>query len=232
MRLGLAGAVLGAASLWLAQSASAHVTVAAPGVTVGATDAQITFRAPNESESADTIELKVQMPLDHPIAGVLVAPKAGWTSTITQSKLTTPITTDDGTLTEVVSEIDWKADAGAGIAPGYFGEFDIIGGSLPDGVSTLTFKAIQTYSDGTVVNWTEEAAPGSNAVPDHPAPTLTLAAATASDATAKSSTTGASRAAATTGIALGSVGVALAIVALGFVAIAGRRRARPASDTE
>jgi uncharacterized protein len=38
---------------------------------------------------------------------------------------------DDGEISEVVSEIDWKAAVGAGIRPGFFGEFTIIGGKLP-----------------------------------------------------------------------------------------------------
>jgi periplasmic copper chaperone A len=82
--------------------------------------------------------------------------------------------------TEAVSEIDWKADsASAYLAPQEFGEFTIIAGQLPDAPS-LTFKAIQTYSDGTVVSWTDVEAPGSTADLDHPAPVLTLPKAAAS----------------------------------------------------
>jgi uncharacterized protein len=109
---------LGLLGLWLAASASAHVTVTAPGVTAGASDATITFRVPTESDTASTVGLKVQLPADHPIAGVLVAPQPGWTAQTKQTKLSTPIKTDDGEITEVVSEIDWTATAGAGIRPG------------------------------------------------------------------------------------------------------------------
>ncbi len=164
--------------------ASAHVTVSAPGVTEGASDAAITFRIPDESATANTVGVKVQLPTDHPIAGVLVAPVAGWTAKIINTKLATPIKTDDGDITEAVSEIDWAADAGGGVAPGFFGQFTIIAGQLPKGVSTLTFKAIQTYSDKTVVSWIEEAAPGSTAEPDHPAPELNLLPAAAGSSSA------------------------------------------------
>ncbi len=157
--------------------ASAHVTVAAPGVTVGASDAAITFRVPDESASASTVGFKVQLPTAHPIAGVLVAPLPGWTAKIITMKLAAPIKTDDGEITEVVSEVDWTADANSDIKPGFFGEFTIIGGKLPDGESTLTFKAVQTYSDKSVVAWIEVAAPGSATEPEHPAPVLKLAAA-------------------------------------------------------
>jgi uncharacterized protein len=231
--LGLAGG----GTLWAA-SASAHVTVAAPGVTAGASDASITFRVPDESASASTVGLTLHLPTDHPIAGVLVAPQPGWTATIKQTKLTTPVKTDDGEITEVVSEIDWKAGRGAGIGPGFFGQFTVIAGKLPDGVSSLTFKAIQTYSDGTVVSWIEESAPGSNTVPEHPAPSLDLAAATnpagttagpsasaapSVTATPAASSTAASKGAATTGIVLGAIGVLLGAAAL-FVSITRARR--------
>ena len=46
---------------------------------------------------------------------------------------------------------------------------------IPTGTSQLVFKAIQTYSDGTVVSWIQvpdKAVPN----PEHPAPTITLTA--------------------------------------------------------
>jgi periplasmic copper chaperone A len=244
-RLGRIGAIvagLAIAGMWAADAAWAHVTVTAPGVVAGDSDATIVFRVPTESDTASTIGLKLQLPTDTPIAGVLVAPQQGWTATITQSKLAKPIQTDDGAITEIVSEIDWKAGAGAGIKPGFFGEFTIIGGKLPDGVTTLTFKAIQSYSDGKQVAWIEQRAPGSTAEPDHPAPVLHLPAAsgsaasgsasspatgstpTVSAAPAATSNKGASKAAATTGIVLGGIGVALGAAAL----VLTLRRRRPA----
>jgi uncharacterized protein YcnI len=214
--------------------ASAHVTVAAPGVTAGASDGVITFRVPDESDTASTIGLKLQLPASTPIAGVLVQPHPGWSSTVKQTKLATPIKTDDGEITQVISEIDWKADtAAAGIKPGQFDQFTLIAGKLPDGMSSLTFKAIQHYSDGTDVAWIDVPAPGSSAEPDHPAPVLSLTATTADSsasptASANSSVStspaaaaattasknSASKASATTGIVLGALGILLGAAAL------------------
>ena len=226
----LAGAAL--AGMWAAAGASAHVTVTAPGVTVGSTDAAITFRVPDESATASTVGLKLQLPLGTPLAGVLVAPTPGWTAVITQTKLSTPIHTDDGDISQVVSEIDWTAQTGAGIKPGYFGQFTIIAGKLPAATTTLTFKAIQHYSDGKNVNWVQLAAPGSKVTPDFPAPALTLApastpattpaAATGATTTAKT-TNAASKSAATTGIVLGAVGVLLGAAALAITVLRTRR---------
>ena len=142
--------------------ASAHVTVSAPEATPGGGGAVITFRVPDESESARTVGLKVRLPTDTPIASVLVQPKPGWSVTVSQAKLATPIKTDDGEVTEAVSEIDWKVSAGGpGIAPGQFDAFSFIAGQLPDAKS-LTFKAVQAYSDGSSESWIEEPAPGSS----------------------------------------------------------------------
>jgi periplasmic copper chaperone A len=214
--------------------ASAHVTVAAPGVTAGASDGVITFRVPDESDTASTIGLKLQLPASTPIAGVLVQPHPGWSSTVKQTKLATPIKTDDGEITQVISEIDWTADtATAGIKPGQFDQFALIAGKLPDGVSSLTFKAIQRYSDGKDVAWIDLPAPGSSAEPDHPAPVLSLTATTADGsasptasanpsvstfpaaaAATTASENSASKASATTGIVLGGLGVLLGAAAL------------------
>jgi uncharacterized protein YcnI len=215
---------LAATGLLTAGPASAHITVSAPGVVAGATDAVITLQVPDESASASTIGLKVQLPTDHPIAGVLVAPLPGWTAKIVRTKLTNPIQTDDGELTEVVSEIDWTADPAAGIKPGYFGQFSIIGGKLPDGVNTLTFKAIQRYSDNSVVSWIEQAAPGSSAQPEHPAPVLTLAGAGSSPAGTSDPRSTAGNSTATVAVVLGAIGILLAAVALA-AALSSRRAA-------
>jgi len=227
VQLGTVLAATGLGLLLAAAPAWAHVTVAAPGVSAGASDAEITVRVPDESNAATT-GLKLQLPTDHPIAGVLVAPLAGWTATVKQTKLATPIKTDDGDISEVVSEIDWTAAAGGGIRPGFFGQFTIIAGKLPDGVNSLTFKAIQQYSDGSTVSWIEQPAPGSSQEPEHPAPVLTLTGTSATsspDASTSSPVSGtrtdhseaASKGAATTGIVLGAIGTVLGAAALAMV---------------
>jgi uncharacterized protein len=238
-RIGKLGGWVLAAGTVLSLTAApawAHVTVVAPGVSPGASDASITFRVPDESDTASTTGLKVQLPTDHPIAGVLVAPQPGWTAAVKQTKLATPIHTDDGDISQVVSEVDWTAAAGSGIKPGFFGQFTIIAGKLPDGVSQLTFKAVQLYSDGSTVSWIEEPAPGSSTEPEHPAPVLALAGSSNSGSAGSGSadrpsvtagsTDAASKSAATTGIVLGAIGVLLGAAALALVLL---RRRSPVS---
>jgi len=171
---GVAAAVAG---LLFAGPASAHVTASAPGATEGGYTT-ITFKAPTESDTASTVGLKIAFPTDEPIASVSVQPKPGWTFTKKTTKLSSQLTSADGGVSEVVSEIDWKAQAGEGIKPGEFDTFVVSAGPLPK-TDVLTFKAIQTYSDGSVVSWIQTKAPGSDATLDHPAPTVTLAPAAA-----------------------------------------------------
>jgi uncharacterized protein YcnI len=233
--LTLAGLV---ALLALAVPAFAHVTVTAPGATRGGSDQEITFRVPVEKNVATT-GLTIALPLNTPLASVLVDPMPGWTHQQKSTKLAKPITTDDGQITEAVSEISWRAQSGQGLAPGEFGSFTNLAGLLPNAPS-LTFKALQYYADGSVVKWIETAAPGSNAQPEDPAPVLQLpataqAAATVSPASSSSgSSSGPSSSSGKSSsnagpTALSIVALVLAAAALGFTVVsraasrAGRR---------
>jgi uncharacterized protein len=193
--------------LALAGPALAHVTVTAPGATAGGTDQEITFRVPVEKD-ADTVGLTIALPANTPIAGVLVAPMAGWTHTQKLTELANPIKTDDGEITEYVSQITWTAARGNGLKPGEFGDFTIIAGQLPESATSLTFKALQSSADGTVTRWIETAAPGSNAEPANPAPVLQLAKAGASPSAASPSAASASVASQTSSAATGTTGQA------------------------
>ena len=55
-------------------------------------------------------------------------------------------------VTEEVGQIAFTAD-GEGIAPGQFQDFGLSLGVPDKAGSTLTFKAVQTYSSGEVVRW-------------------------------------------------------------------------------
>jgi uncharacterized protein YcnI len=172
-RTALAAALATAGLLAAAGSASAHVTVHPGSYAKGASDGTLTFRVPNEEDGATTTEVQVFFPTNHPVPGVLVSPLPGWTAKVTNSKLEAPIKTDDGTITSAVSEVAWTKGA---IQPGQYQDFTVAFGQLPDDTDSLTFKALQTYSDGSVVRWIDQAKPG-QPEPDHPAPVVTLTAA-------------------------------------------------------
>ncbi|MEW2166931.1 YcnI family protein [Streptomyces sp. NPDC007084] len=171
-RTGTVAALTMAGVLAAAGAAFAHVTVHPESYAKGATDGVLSFRVPNEEDTASTTKVQVFLPTDHPVLGVLVTPQAGWTAKVTTTKLKTPVKTDDGTITDAVSEITWT---GGRIRHGEFQDFDVAFGQLPDDTGRLTFKTLQTYSDGNVVRWIEEAKDGADE-PENPAPVLTLTA--------------------------------------------------------
>jgi uncharacterized protein YcnI len=229
-RLVFVPAVAAAVVALAALPASAHVTISPDTATQGGGDVQMTFRVPNEESSASTTQLQVAFPTDHPIASVLVQPVPGWTAKIDNVTLSTPIQTDDGAISQVVSEITWS---GGSIAPGQYGAFTVLMGQLPSDTSQLVFKAVQTYSNGDVVRWIDLTQPG-QPEPDHPAPVLTLTKATdstdttsaASSNTAASSggTTAAASTSDSTARGLGIAGLVVGVLGLAMAVFAFTRR--------
>jgi periplasmic copper chaperone A len=183
-RIAIVGAASAAGVLLFAAPALAHITVTPDSVPAGSTT-ELTFHVPNEEASANTVRIDVQIPTTHPIAQLLVRPVPGWTATVKTIKLPKPVTTDDGTFTTAVSEVSWS---GGQIVPGQFQDFAISCDSLPDGAGQLTFKAIQTYSNGDVVRWIDVSQAG-QPEPAHPAPVVTLTATSTGTATAGQPTT-------------------------------------------
>jgi len=213
-----------------AGSASAHVTVDPPSAPQGGT-VKLSFLAPNEEPPATVTDLQIYFPVPPatPIPTVTVEPKAGWTFHLTNLHLTKPIVTDDGNISDIVSEIEWKANSPAdAIGANQFGEFTIDADGLPDSGTQVVFKAIQTYSNGDVVRWIEPV-PASGDEPDHPTPILELtpasgsttptttasAAAAVTSGLAKKSDVDTARTVGIIGIIVGALGLIVAALALG-----------------
>ena len=121
--VGVAVAVL----LTTATAASAHVTVQPTEAGTGSF-ARFVVRVPNERDNAATTKVEVQMPEG---LEVRYQPKPGWTRTVSGRTVT------------------WE---GGRIEPGEFEEFGF-STRMPDQPTTLVFPAVQTYSNGEVVNW-------------------------------------------------------------------------------
>jgi uncharacterized protein YcnI len=202
-------AVCAVALLTLAGVASAHVT-ANPGTAQQGGFTKVSFRVPNEQDTASTLQLEVSFPTDHPIAFVSTRAVPGWTSTVQKTKLDKPIKTSDGEVSEVVSKIIWT---GGKIAPGAFEDFDVSLGPLPTDTNELVFKALQTYDNGEVVRWIDTAPEGAPE-PDHPAPVLKLTPAGATPAVTTTGEEGSSTG--TWGVVLGIVGIVLGVVGIGL----------------
>jgi uncharacterized protein YcnI len=200
--------------------ASAHVGVSSPDATAGGYG-KVVFRVPNESDTASTVKIRIQIPTDPPFASMSVQPVPGWTAATTTTPLNPPVTDDDGNqITEAVSVVEFRADAG-GIAPGQFQEFALSGGPFPD-KDALTFPVVQSYSDGSESAWIEPTVDG-QPEPEHPAPVLSLAgdaAAAPATSTADPATTAHEHAATTdqpAGLALFLAILALVVATAGVV---------------
>ncbi|WP_432524958.1 YcnI family copper-binding membrane protein [Kineococcus sp. SYSU DK006] len=169
-------ATAAAALLLAAAPASAHVH-AVPDATAADGYSVVTFRVPNESDSAATTSVQVQLPTDHPFTWVAVKPVAGWSATVAEGDLPAPVQVDGATVTKAPLTITWTAEPGAaGIGVGQFEEFAADVGPLPAEGTRVVLPTVQTYADGEVSRWTEVADPGAEE-PAEPAPEFTTTAA-------------------------------------------------------
>jgi uncharacterized protein YcnI len=235
--LSLGATMLGV--LAAATPASAHVSVNPKQETQGGY-ARVAFRVPNESDAASTTKVEVFLPEKSPIASVSTMAVPGWSVVVTKGKPATPLKAHGSDVTEVVTKVTWTATPAAVIKAGQFQEFPLSLGPLPE-VPELVFKALQTYSDGTIVRWIDEPVAGGEE-PESPAPVLTLApkaAAGASTAPAVTVETVAQGADAGDdsgnglGVGLGAAGLVagLAGLVLGGLAFARTRQATPAEKS-
>jgi periplasmic copper chaperone A len=225
------------AALAAPAAAQAHVTLQPNRAPAGAFTV-LDVRVPTERDNASTAKVDVRFP--NGFAAVSYQPVPGWRVRVITKKLAKPIQTDDGPITEGVNRMVWtRTSPGGGIKPGQFQDFPIsvqIPGKAGD---NLTFKALQTYSNGEIVRWI--GAPGA----DTPAPQVTVtgaahgaaASATGSGTGASAPTSGPTRPAASGGDS-GSDGLSLAALVvgglgllLGGLALAASRRRTDRTST-
>ncbi|AJY73669.1 YcnI family protein [Paenibacillus beijingensis] len=117
--------------------ASAHVTVQPKQTTQGAYEV-FSVRVPSEKDGVQTTKVKVRVP-----DGVNVSrtePKPEWTAELEKGA--------DGKIVSVT----WTVAAGKGLASTEFTEFRLTG-KVADNVTELGWKAYQTYSDNSTVDW-------------------------------------------------------------------------------
>lgn len=134
-RTGILTVVALLATMLFSSIASAHVTVF-PKETVQGSYEKFTVRVPNEGDTA-TNKLTVIFPDNVKVSRVLSTD--GWDYEFAQA--------DDGSF----KSITFTANDD-GIKPNEFGEFNL-SGKVSDNATSLTWKAIQTYADGKVVEW-------------------------------------------------------------------------------
>ncbi|WP_010493946.1 YcnI family protein [Paenibacillus elgii] len=130
LALGLLASMLGGGF------ASAHVTVLPKETTQGSYE-KFAVRVPTEKD-IPTVKVEVKFPLDS-VSISRFEPKPGWKYELTKDA--------NNKITGVI----WSA-TGEGLGATEFGEF-YMQGKVADNVTTITWKAYQTYKDGSVVEW-------------------------------------------------------------------------------
>jgi uncharacterized protein YcnI len=180
-RAGVVTVAAGVATVLSTGLASAHVTANVLGETAAKGGySKITFRVPNEDETAGTIKLEVKFPAEYPVSGARTKPMPGWTAQVNKVTLDKPVKINNAEVKEAVGSVVWTAAAGTRIGPGEFQEFELSVGPLPDNTDELVMPAIQTYDNNEVVAWDQPMEDGKDE-PEHPAPEIALAAAGGDD---------------------------------------------------
>ncbi|MCR8644941.1 YcnI family protein [Paenibacillus sp. N1-5-1-14] len=123
--------------LLFAGIASAHVTVMPSTSTQGAYE-KFTVRVPVEKE-IPTTKVEVKFALDS-VSVSRVEPKADWKYEVAKD------------ASGKITGITWTT-TGEGLKNGEFAEFNMQG-KVSDTATAITWKAYQTYKDGSVVEWT------------------------------------------------------------------------------
>lgn len=116
--------------------ASAHVTVQPKEVPAGSYQV-LAVRVPSEEKGVSTVKVQVKVPADINVSRV--EPKAGWKYELEKNS------------DNKIESITWSAET-AGLSETEFTEFRI-SGKVAEDAKQLVWKAYQTYSDGTLVEW-------------------------------------------------------------------------------
>jgi uncharacterized protein YcnI len=115
--------------------ASAHVVVF-PKEAIQGSYEKFTVRVPTEKETP-TVKVEVKVPDTVDISKTM--PLAGWKSELTKDA--------NGKVISVI----WTTTS-EGLSPSEFGEFSMQG-KVDNAAASIVWKAIQTYKDGSVVEW-------------------------------------------------------------------------------
>jgi uncharacterized protein YcnI len=193
----LAVPIVIAGALALAGTASAHARVS-PAVSVSGQLQLYSLAVPTEKSGAKTTKIVLTVPSGFSIDS-FVPPPAGWRQSVQQ--------TGSGD-NAVVTKVTWT---GGHVPTGYDSLFEFL--AQPASAKTYTFGVQQTYSDGSIVDWT-----GSESS-EAPAPTIEV----------KDSLGGGGGSSTLSIIALfvGAVGLLVGGFALMSRAGSGRERGRP-----
>jgi uncharacterized protein len=159
-----------AVALLLPAAAQAHVSIHPNTVPEGAF-ATLDLRVPGEEENAYAYKVDTLLPAGFTDVDVQNVP--AWTAKVVTKKLAKPIQTDDGPVSEEVSQVIWTGNKSVDgrLDDGRFMQFPL-SIAMPGNIAgkSLAFKTLEYYSNGKIIHWI--GAPNA----EFPAPTINITA--------------------------------------------------------
>ncbi len=151
-------------------SAQAHISLHPNTIPAGAF-ATLDVRVPGEQEGAYVKKVDVLFPAG--FTGVDYENVPGWSTSVIETKLATPIKEDGETINTEVSQIVWTWTGPLGkVNNSQFINFPL-SLAIPENAAgqALEFRTVQTYSNGQVVHWIEP-----SLTAEHPSPRINVTA--------------------------------------------------------
>lgn len=163
-------ALLVVAALAAPATAQAHISLHPNTIPAGAF-ATLDVRVPGEQEGAHVTKVDVLFPSG--FVGVDYENIPGWSTSLIETKLATPIKEGGETINTEVSQIVWTWNGPTGkVNNGQFINFPLSLAIPADAAGkALEFRTVQTYSNGQVVHWIDPSLTG-----EHPAPRINVTA--------------------------------------------------------
>lgn len=153
MRFRYAPALAVIAALSAPAVATAHISIHPNTIPAGGFPT-LNVTVPGEEQGAHVTKVDVLFPPG--FIAVNYANVAGWTVKVVTQKLTTPVQTDSGPIDTEISQLIWSWTGPLGrVDNNQFIQFPL-SVAIPDSYAagqSLTFKTLQTYSNGTVARW-------------------------------------------------------------------------------
>ncbi len=157
-----------AAALIAPASAQAHISLH-PNTIPADAFATLDVRVPGEQEGAYVKKVDVLFPAG--FTGVDYENVPGWSTSVIETKLATPIKEGGETIDTEVSQIVWTWSGPLGkVENGQFINFPL-SLAIPENAAgkALEFRTVQTYSNGQVVHWIEP-----SLTAEHPSPRINV----------------------------------------------------------
>jgi uncharacterized protein YcnI len=157
-----------AGSLLASAAAEAHISLHPNTIPAGAS-ATLQVRVPGEQEGAHVTKVDMLFPSGFTSAVYENVP--GWSVKVLTQKVSPPIQTDEGPVSEEVSQVIWSWSGPLGMVNNNQFIQLPVSVAIPGGLAgqSLQFKTIQNYSNGQVVHWID-----SSLSAEHPAPRINI----------------------------------------------------------